>query len=41
VYQSLPWWELREVLATTAAWWDVNVRHPVPVLGEKLPINMN
>jgi len=41
VYQSLPWWELREVLATIAAWWDVNVRHPVPVLGEKLPINMN
>ena len=41
VYQTLPWWELREVLATTAAWWDVNVRHPVPVLGEKLPINMN
>ena len=41
VYQSLPWWKLREVLATIAAWWDVNVRHPVPVLGEKLPINMN
>jgi SanA protein len=41
VYQSFPWWELREVLATIAAWWDVNVRHPVPVLGEKLPINMN
>jgi SanA protein len=41
VYQTLPWWELREVLATTAAWWDVNIRHPVPVLGEKLPINMN
>jgi len=41
VYQSLPWWELREVLATIAAWWDVNVRRPVPVLGEKLPINMN
>ena len=41
VYQTLPWWELREVLATTAAWWDVNIGHPVPVLGEKLPINMN
>jgi SanA protein len=41
VYQTLPWWELREALATTAAWWDVNIRHPVPVLGEKLPINMN
>ena len=41
VYQSLPWWELREVLATIAAWWDVNVRRPVPVLGKKLPIQMN
>jgi SanA protein len=41
VYQTLPWWELREVLATAAAWWDVNIGHPVPVLGEKLPINMN
>jgi len=40
-YQSLPWWEMREVLATAAAWWDVNVRHPVPVLGEKLPIHVN
>lgn len=41
VYQTLPWWELREVLATVAAWWDVNIGHPVPVLGEKLPINVN
>jgi SanA protein len=41
VYQTLPWWELREVLATVAAWWDVNIGHPVPVLGENLPINMN
>jgi len=40
VYQTLPWWELREVLATTAAWWDINIHHPVPVLGEKLPISM-
>jgi SanA protein len=40
VYQTLPWWELREVLATGAAWWDVNIGHPVPVLGEKLPISM-
>ncbi len=34
-------WQLREVAATAAAWWDVNVAHPVPVLGEKLPISMN
>jgi SanA protein len=41
LYGAYRWWELREVLATTAAWWDVNVRHPVPVLGEKLPIKMD
>jgi SanA protein len=34
------WWEFREVLATAAAWWDVNIGHPMPVLGEKLPISM-
>jgi SanA protein len=31
-------WEAREYLALGLAWWDVNVRHPVPVLGEPLPI---
>jgi len=31
-------WEAREYLALALAWWDVNVRHPVPVLGEPLPI---
>jgi len=31
-------WETREYLAMALAWWDVNVRHPVPVLGEPLPI---
>jgi SanA protein len=41
IYGAERWWEMREVLATAAAWWDVNVRHPVPVLGEKLPIHMN
>jgi len=39
-YQTLPWWQVREVFATAAAWWDVNIGHPVPVLGEKLPISM-
>ncbi len=38
VYPTYRWWELREVLATAAAWWDVSIRRPVPVLGEKLPI---
>jgi len=31
-------WETREYLSLALAWWDVNVRHPVPVLGEPLPI---
>jgi len=31
-------WEAREYLALALAWWDVNVRHPVPVLGDPLPI---
>jgi len=31
-------WETREHLALALGWWDVNVRHPVPVLGEPLPI---
>lgn len=32
------WWQLREIPAVLAAWFDLNVRHPVPVMGEKLPI---
>ena len=35
---SLAWWSLREILATANAWWDVNVAHPTPVLGEPIPI---
>jgi len=31
------WW--REVLATARAWWDVKVAHPLPVMGEPLPIS--
>jgi len=31
-------WETREYLALALGWWDVNARHPVPVLGEPLPI---
>jgi SanA protein len=31
-------WMTREYLALLLAWWDVNVRHPVPVLGEPEPI---
>jgi len=32
------WYELREVLATLAAWWEVHASHPVPVLGEPIEI---
>ena len=35
---SETWWSIREAAATVAAWFDVNVLKPTPVLGEKLPI---
>ena len=35
---SLLYWNVRELLATVAALWDVNIGHPVPVLGNKEPI---
>ena len=35
---SVLYWELRELLATAAALWDVNVGHPIPVLGNQEPI---
>jgi SanA protein len=31
-------WTIRETLASAAAWWDVNVARPVPVLGDPIPI---
>ncbi len=34
-------WETREYLALALAWWDVNVRRPVPVLGDPLPIQID
>jgi SanA protein len=40
-YAPYRWWEMREMLATAAAWWDVNVRRPVPVMGDKLPIQIS
>jgi SanA protein len=36
--RSLRYWNFREVLATTAALWDIWVRKPLPVLGEEQPI---
>ena len=35
---SETWWSIREAAATMAAWLDVNILRPTPVLGEKLPI---
>ncbi len=35
---SYAWWQLREAAATLEAWLDLNLTHPVPVLGEKIPI---
>jgi SanA protein len=32
------WWSIREAAATLAAWLDVNVTRPTPVLGPPLPI---
>jgi len=35
---SVLYWNMRELLATTAALWDANIGHPVPVLGKQEPI---
>lgn len=31
-------WELRETVASAAAWWDIHVARPVPTLGDPTPI---
>lgn len=33
------YWNVREIFATAAAWWDVTIAHPVPVLGEPISIS--
>ena len=35
---SLLYWNARELFATVSALWDVNIGHPLPVLGEQEPI---
>jgi SanA protein len=35
---SVLYWNMRELLATVAALWDVNIGHPIPVLGNPEPI---
>lgn len=37
-YYSARYWWWREVAAVTKAWLDLNLLHPTPVLGERLPI---
>ena len=32
-------WNVREIFATAAAWWDVNISRPLPVLGDPIPIS--
>ena len=32
------WWSIREAAATVAAWLDVNLTRPTPVLGDRIPI---
>lgn len=38
-YVGASWWSAREVLATAAAWVDIHITHPLPILGDKLPID--
>jgi SanA protein len=35
---SVLYWNTRELFATVAALWDVNISHPIPVLGNPEPI---
>jgi SanA protein len=34
-------WKTREYLALVLAWWDINVGHPTPVLGNPEPIELS
>ena len=34
----MAYWHLREAAATLMAFWEVNVTHPLPVLGQPEPI---
>ena len=36
--ESMLWAWLREIAAVSRAWLDLNLLHPMPVLGEKEPI---
>ena len=36
--RSMNYWKVRELIATLVAFWEVNISHPVPVLGNPEPI---
>jgi SanA protein len=38
-YSLIRYWWWRELAAVAWAWLDLNLLHPMPVLGEKLPIS--
>jgi SanA protein len=40
-YVHIRWYWVREIPALWQAWWDLYVRHPLPVLGYPLPILLN
>jgi SanA protein len=35
---SVLYWNMRELVATSAALWDIHISHPLPVLGDREPI---
>ena len=37
-YVHIRWYWIREIPALWNAWWDINIKHPEPVLGDPLPI---
>lgn len=40
-YVRATWFQVREVFALIRAWLDVTLFHPVPVLGEPIPVDWN
>jgi vancomycin permeability regulator SanA len=40
IYRSTSYYRLREGVASVAAWWDVKVLHPLPVLGPREDIGL-
>ena len=37
-YARAPWYRLRETLALTRAWFDLELLKPLPVLGDPIPV---